>query len=1039
MSPSSIGSRASTPTNYVAPRVPSILPAGSRQHSSTMHDNTPISMQSLRKLKDRRRAIANDVQVNLAEVPSTVNNQIELKLKAQQLDIARLREERDDLTKRLKKMEDCFERFSGVADRVEQEQKVSEALPHIVARLGALETFSLNFDVLGLQQNLGELKLKTDQLATIAVALPSLQEDVTLLRPILTRLDALGNVEGLMTNLRTHKNDIALALTQAAEAKSAVAKIPDLEGEITLLKHATEVQKTGIETLTTWKNAQPEAFSEQATRKLVMEEVVDKTAAAKEVLRRAIATAEEKLGKRISAGEESLKKTDKNLDEITKRVRGLQQAVDTIPPQLNDLYTKAKDLEVNSSMTYKKASRVETDLNDFKDSRKSFERFEKDMDRYMDDIEKFNEYRRDLKKIIPNLQKSAKELQELDEAIFKYIGPIEKDYNQTKKTVLGRLANVQGSIGLVDIGKIVTRMEELERLNRGPAFGKAGTAVTSSPTLNSPVSPLPTPGVSPSRVDQLAKDLQNLEGVVQGDSGFKLAFAHNDQRLADIEQTLQNLNASNGPIAALQGRLAQLDRRLNSSPTIANQPGNKYEATSSSFVDLLGQQISVVQSDLEGLFASLEKVGDRVHEHDGAITIVRDVVPGLFEKHFDPFKSMVETELSAINQKLATYAQVQQCSFDGEQQSQLRALAATTAGFRNDMSTLQSENQNRIAELARKADTVDVRRQIDAIVVAVRDLETRYQNITTDEQYQRMAHWFAHMYPTSAALIQDAAQARQDINQLMTFHNQVARILSSSNDLRYLCQNTAQLQSLVDRASHLQHLANNVSQLQALVQQGCPQTLAKVDQAYTDVQTAITQAGRAVAKVDEHIRTNEKATSLSQASIQQLTSADSPLAKAEALRALENTIQTLQTDLRTQEVERSTKLQELRKIFGDEHDQRVKIEKRIMDHLNHFKPWISEVVKQVDEVKTAAYEHRSEFNEINNTLIQPNRDFFGLFGTVLTVLAQLQQVVENMNQNLPVAPLRVEWECYLPALGQQAEMNGETGIGKGKGKDKGKQ
>jgi hypothetical protein len=66
---------------------------------------------------------------------------------------------------------------------------------------------------------------------------------------------------------------------------------------------------------------------------------------------------------------------------------------------------------------------------------------------------------------------------------------------------------------------------------------------------------------------------------------------------------------------------------------------------------------------------------------------------------------------------------------------------------------------------------------------------------------------------------------------------------------------------------------------------------------------------------------------------------------------------------------------------------------------------------------------------------------------VITVVAQVQQILESVNQNLPKGPLKLDWVCYLPKHGQlenngelennsELQNNGEPSNSKGKGKSK---
>ena len=112
-----------------------------------------------------------------------------------------------------------------------------------------------------------------------------------------------------------------------------------------------------------------------------------------------------------------------------------------------------------------------------------------------------------------------------------------------------------------------------------------------------------------------------------------------------------------------------------------------------------------------------------------------------------------------------------------------------------------------------------------------------------------------------------------------------------------------------------------------------------------------------------------------------------------------------------------------------------------------------EIRDQLSNVQKAGAELRKEFDATVKAYIEPNRDLFGIMDNVITVVAQVQQILESVNQNLPKGPLKLEWVCYLPKHGQlenngelennseleynsELQNNGEPSNSKGKGKSK---
>ncbi|EMD87353.1 hypothetical protein COCC4DRAFT_133864 [Bipolaris maydis ATCC 48331] len=330
----------------------------------------------------------------------------------------------------------------------------------------------------------------------------------------------------------------------------------------------------------------------------------------------------------------------------------------------------------------------------------------------------------------------------------------------------------------------------------------------------------------------------------------------------------------------------------------------------------LEDQVKTLQTEVDSLSDDFNETGQKLHEHSTAITLMKNQVPELFRQQFDPFKSKVQEQLGIVN-------------------GQLGAHANDIDSLKNVMSLLQTKTMSNTQALATKADADAVGTRTDSIMFALKDLEHRYQNISTDEMYQKMVHWFVQMYPASAALLRDTAQLQQDVKQLKSYCSDISWVWKRSEVLVDLCQNAGQLQ----------WLAKNAPQLQALCRQHSPQVQGNVQQALVEV------------------------------------------------------------------------------------EQRLKIdinELKIMK--NSLEPQMSQIAMQVADIQTSAYQHRRDFDTIKDTLIEPNKDFFGLFGTALAVLAQVQQVVEILNKSIPGSPLTLDWECYLPALVEQSKTNTNSGI-----------
>jgi chromosome segregation ATPase len=150
--------------------------------------------------------------------------------------------------------------------------------------------------------------------------------------------------------------------------------------------------------------------------------------------------------------------------------------------------------------------------------------------------------------------------------------------------------------------------------------------------------------------------------------------------------------------------------------------------------------------------------------------------------------------------------------------------------------------------------------------------------------------------------------------------------------------------------------------------------------------------------------------------------------RVEALNAFKKASEALQTKFDGAQIVREI-------AHGKLRDDNIARFDELEKHTGHYNATVSKIWKQLGAVQGVGAELRKEFDATVNTNIEPNRDFFGLLGTVIMVVSQLQLVVESLNKNRSVAPLKLDWHCYLPTLGQP-ETNGEPSNSKGKDKSR---
>jgi chromosome segregation ATPase len=1009
--------------------------------TSAVPDNPPFTMQSLRRLKDRKRAIAQQTTV-------TVSTSVDVKLKAQGLDIANLKKERDDIKNELLKIKKAREEERN--DVIRQMEAYSTRLNGLMDKPETLRSVN------------AATKPLADQLHTLqrAVAdLPDLQKGLQDLQTVPARLAAVEDQQGRSDALGTLQLKPLSDRLDGLEATSS-----QHEQVISGLRQAKELQKTEILNI--------QAFKQNLER--------------------------QKLSDRLTTLSETIKEVEANGTRTYNKADRLEKRVDTLEKEV-----EPGSVDRLRSTLEKLAERVD--------------RYRHDMDGSHHEIEKLQ----------------------------KYIGTISENL-----TLSQRVTNLQKTVSQAELGrlpirlseleksarnseKLSTRVDEVEKAARGPNFKRVGTTVASS--SSAPITP-PTSNAE-SEIKLVKESLQDLRKVVIGtgaleskqkiildrvnnmevtlntveettEKKIKALLATDrksvDRNIQEVDARLtgeiQDLRKLADPrltekIQALQNRIRELGISVSSAVASAAPPAQAEVSNND------------IGKEIDELYSSIEAANERIGDSEVTISALQDSLPNLFKEHFDPFKFKVGEQLNSITtgldaqgRDLAILAQQvsdapsQQNNFGHQQEAQLNTIAAELTSMKEGLTTLRSS-------LSTKAESEVMNKELEAFNFVLRNIESRYENISTDTLYQGMVRWFAQMYP-------GLSQLQEDINQLRDW------ISARSNTFDCLSQDAAQLRSLVNIAPHLHDLANNSPQLSQLVDGACldaKNAIAKAEQASSDAKTANTKADQVDQQLIEQLKATENlkgSVSGLQNSLQNLNSATSPFVRAEAMSALQETIKTLQIQLGEKRQERLTGTGELEAVqalqsaferdrgkrdttegdlqksikelaetagtkadieavkrfmvsrLSEEHDAREEGDKslrsavltdagkiatmetdtkKFSDELkrlmSEYKSTTPKIWEQLGDVETAAAELRKDFDTTVQTYIEPNRDFFGLIGTALVAISQLQQVVESLNQNLPVAPLKLEWDYYLPTHGQ-SEANGEPSNPKRKGKSK---
>ncbi|CAI9631357.1 unnamed protein product [Alternaria burnsii] len=1047
-SPSSIGSGASTPTHH-APTAPYMLPATElstlrrpAEVKSPVMDSTPVTMQSLRKLKERRKAIAH-------QITAGVSKTLEAKLATQAMDIAYLKKERDqiisnrekelnelkkqmeekhDQTKRrLDDVEAVSARVPSLMDRTETLKLVNAAAKPITERLEVLEESATGLP--NLKKGLQDLAAVPEKLAALEsrqAAKPEPDHFNVFVKSELTSIR--GRLDSTLAKTHALENDVT-TLKNAKELR---------EIDITTLKNAKKLQENDIGALKTWKDAQPKVVSEVTINNLIAAQVEEKASVILKILSEKTDEANHRLAERFNNTEAEIRRHQLELQEFKSSKESYKQE---LANQLSVLHERIQTVEGNDAKTYAKADKLQRQLQKLEDDLQKLEDDVNDlspsgsgMDKIHDKLEemrrtddkllnKVQEIREEMKSMNRDLSSFEKDFSNYQDDIIKYIGRIKSDYKDTGKSLSERVAALRTTLTEADLSrlpvrlneleksarnvdrltvrvdeldKLPPRIDELERAPKGPNSKKVGTPVFPSST----VAKIPETSDLDSKVDSLDKSLQRLRKTVEGKNSLTSRMDHQEERIDRIEAS----SASARPLETVEQTVQTEDRALDKTLVTEEKAAKNLEeletrlmeeiralrndtaAAPSSQLDM--SALSVTQQGIEALHEKFE-------DHDAIISSIQEMVPNLFSEHFAPLKASVEQQaqitsntleqhshdLSNLSRQVANLP-TQRTTAEQQQQDQLDAMIAEAVSLRTAFAALQTS-------LSRKADAERMHQQLRGITFALNNLQSRYENISTDDIFKHMVEWFTRQYPNVTQIMKEIQELRATM--IADHHGSfIARLSRDAENLHDLLRIAPQLRGLVD------------------------------------IKQAVTSEGQTVTASTTEIQ----------------------------LRLIEeaNTLKNLQNQLKEDKIERTTELELLRFQVSDGRRSRADAEADIRKDISNivatarqiksdYEAAVPKIRDQLSDVQKADAELRKEFDATVKAYIEPNRDLFGMMEQVITVVAQVQQILESVNQNLPKGPLKLDWVCYLPKHGQlenngELEYNGEPSNSKGKGKSK---
>ena len=113
------------------------------------------------------------------------------------------------------------------------------------------------------------------------------------------------------------------------------------------------------------------------------------------------------------------------------------------------------------------------------------------------------------------------------------------------------------------------------------------------------------------------------------------------------------------------------------------------------------------------------------------------------------------------------------------------------------------------------------------------------------------------------------------------------------------------------------------------------------------------------------------------------------------------------------------------------HDQCVKEMERLQSSAASWDNAREQLSTRLTSLEVLSPALRKDIDTINNDFIEPNQELLGLFPTVIMVVGQVQSLLESINQNLPKAPLAIEWHVDLNSM-DRASISSSQNKGKSK-------
>ncbi|KAJ4990663.1 hypothetical protein SVAN01_03894 [Stagonosporopsis vannaccii] len=241
--------------------------------------------------------------------------------------------------------------------------------------------------------------------------------------------------------------------------------------------------------------------------------------------------------------------------------------------------------------------------------------------------------------------------------------------------------------------------------------------------------------------------------------------------------------------------------------------------------DRIGEITSLHQG-FNNLEADVEAIDKGLHGVNTQVEAVSESVKSLFAEQFDPLKAHTEEQIKQLSQRLVQLSrslnEIQDKAKKAEKECPASNFSAPQLKLVQDM----VQDSAKATELKRLQEALgDLQKQVthglfngkqanDTVKAAVRNLQDQYDNISTDDLYQKIARWIIQQYPTSMPnLIHRVETLEHEAAQVRVFTGLITRTPNGAQTLTTLIHIVPEIVALVQSSQSFAEFSGVLSKV----------------------------------------------------------------------------------------------------------------------------------------------------------------------------------------------------------------------------------